>query len=338
MTIAQQIAFEYFAMAREATAGTPASAPTHYVTAKGQVDPEIAHDEPEESRGTLAKIYRSAVVNRQSKWKASGGLDLDLIPFLLQMMHNGALTTPTTPAGATLGRLWEATRVMTSANTKFATLWFGDPNVQTFRAAFGGLNNLKLTSNVVGNAATKLDLDGFAQFMEAVTTPALPAQTAGDLVIPSDLECWIDQGSDAIGTTPATFRVIQVEHTFQPGLEPDKSASGPSGNRTWNRVNVGVSSPQTILTLYFDDLTDYDRWRNGVRCKVRVRHNGSFIETVAGNPSYRYLEVDGYGVLKAMTWGAQKNARTIKLTLDHAYEPTIGSDLRIACQNTKTTV
>src|SRR6476620_4502560 len=129
-----ELAYEYLAIALEATRGTAVTPPTAYLPFKGMVKPIREKYRPEESRGTLAKNYRSKTVRTSSEWSGEGGLDPNYCPLVFNLFMK-AVTTPTTPTNGVLTRLWTFVPTMTSDDLKSATFYFGDPNVQIFQSA-----------------------------------------------------------------------------------------------------------------------------------------------------------------------------------------------------------
>jgi hypothetical protein len=93
-----------------------------------------------------------------------------------------------------------------------------------------------------------------------------------------------------------------------------------------------ATHPETRISLEMLDMAQYNNFKNRDRVKLRVRHNADLIE--AG--FYEYVEVDVYGILDAPGWGEFENSnRTLDLAVLGELEPSIGSDVRVAIQNTR---
>lgn len=159
-----EIAFEYLALALEATKGTPITPPTHYANLAGWIKPQVNYQEPVESRGTLEELYRSNRVREAGNWQGEGAADLDLLPVFLNMVVKGGVTSPSTPGGATLSRLWEFVPTITGDNLKTATFYWGDPNTQVFRGAFGYADELTITADASKPEGVKMSVKGMTQF------------------------------------------------------------------------------------------------------------------------------------------------------------------------------
>lgn len=138
-----EIGFEKLAFALEATPGTAIAAPTHIVPTGGVMTPMESRYKPEEQRGYLAGLSRSKRTREWSEAEGEGGLDTLFAPYIFNMAIAN-VTTPTTPSGATNARLWTFNRQMTANELKTATMWWGDPNVQMWRTAFGMITKVAI--------------------------------------------------------------------------------------------------------------------------------------------------------------------------------------------------
>jgi hypothetical protein len=86
----------------------------------------------------------------------------------------------------------------------------------------------------------------------------------------------------------------------------------------------------TTVVMEVADMTQFDIFEAGTLVKLRVRHNGPEIET----GFYEYVEVDAYGYFDFDSWGDLEGTnRTVSFTLEHEYDATLGSDLRVAIMN-----
>ncbi len=88
-----ELAFEYLLAGLEAAGalGTPIDPPTRYLNMAGTVTPQRAIYRPPESRGALAEYYRSAAVRKWSAFEAEGGLDVYVLPMLLNAIVKGGV-------------------------------------------------------------------------------------------------------------------------------------------------------------------------------------------------------------------------------------------------------
>ena len=86
-----EIPFEYLLAAVEATRLTPEAAPTRYLNVAGTITPRKARYRPEESRGTLAKSYRSVDARKWSDFEGEGPLDVYTLLMMLNVLVAGGI-------------------------------------------------------------------------------------------------------------------------------------------------------------------------------------------------------------------------------------------------------
>ena len=326
-----EVAFEKFALALEATRGTAVTPPTVIVPLEGAITPTGEYYRPAESRGVLAAVTRSARVREAAEWSAEGGLDVRFMP-IVGNMGLQVVTSPTTPGGGTNSRLWTFVRSMTTNALKTATLYGGDPNVQVWQAAFALLQEIVIAADGTGTDGTTLSLSGVAAFPVQVSAPTYPAFAVAGVLSPMDFQVWLDTSS-AIGTTALAGRVLSVTHTIPTGLTPKYIPAGPGGSRTISRAGVARTNPVTRVVMELVDDAQMTLFEDETAVKLRVRHNGPLIE----GSLYEYVEVDGYGYLDFASWGDFEGTnRTVEFELVHQYDATLGSDIRVAVQNTLT--
>lgn len=337
-----EIPFEVLAAAIEANRGTAIAAPTHLLHTGGMLTPTKSVYRPPENRGTLAANYRSVVTRRGASFELQeNAVDVGILPFLLNGVVEGNVTSPSTPPSASLTRLWEFVRNITGDDIESYTVWWGDPNVEQWISAFAMIDEFSL--NADANAE-----DGVLMFSATgMARPAAdnspvdtaPLATAAALLPAQLMQLWLDTGGDAIGTTPVTGRVLSASHTIRTGVTYKYFGSGPAHTLGFSSVGRNkVAACTTTITFEMPDDTEYDLWVDHTVCKTRMRYNGALIESVAGPIDYyNYVEVDTYGPLVDLAWGenAESN-RTLTVTIESEYDADLGSDLRIAVQNTRT--
>lgn len=325
--------FEYGAVALETTRGTAVTPPTHIVNGEFTFDSTEENYEPDESRGTLEVSYRDKVVRRGTDWGFTGGLDLTMAPVWLNMVVK-AVSTPTTPSGATLSRLWTFIPTITADDLKSATLYWGDPNNQILRATYAMADEMTIGGDSSGTDGTTMGIKGKAQPWTEVSAPTLPAVLVGDLITPGELELWMDDTS-AIGTTPITGRVVSANHTIQTGVTYKHLAQGPGASLGFVRTGRVKRRMTTSIAVEFLDLAQYNYWKNKTVVKARVRHNGPLIET----GFYNYLQADTYGRMRALKWGLLENSnRTLIFDIMSEYNSTLGASFAITVQNARTSL
>lgn len=329
-----EIAFERLHLALETTRGTAIASPTHLLNLAGKLTPKQTLHRPKESRGTLVKNYRTKPVRRWGEWEAEGAADPNLLPLLLNMAVK-PVTSPTTPG--TLSKLWAFVRTVNADDTKTATIWAGDPNVQSWEADYGTVDELVIKNDASSEEVATVSLKGKANFPAKTSAPTSPASIAGDLFPGQQMQVWIDTSS-AIGTTAVTGRVISAEHTIPVGYEYKYLAAGPNGGLEYSGLGRVETAAKTKLVLELPDMTQYDLWAACTTLKVRVRHNGSLIETVSTVDYYNYFEMDIYGPFDLLEWGEKGANRVVELTIESQYDVTLGADYRVAVQNARATL
>jgi len=328
-----EILFERGGVALEATPGTPITAPTYYLPARMVLSPRQTVYRPEESRGTRAQFYRSKVVKQWSEWSLdAAGADVYTLPVLLNMAV-ASVTSPTTPTGATTARLWTFTRSQTSVTERTGTLFWGDPNVQSFRAAYGVVDGFSITGDASGDEAVTMAFNGRARALEKIATPTWPAQLVGPLVTPLESQLWLDT-TRPIGTTAINGRVISAAFSVD-GLRGDPKFvfAGPSASKTPARFGIGRTAATLRLRFELLDTAQYDLLMNESVVKARVRFNGPQIEP----GFYHYIEIDIYGMLDEPEWGEFAGTnRSFDVTITSQYDATAGHDWSIKVQNDRT--
>jgi hypothetical protein len=243
-------------------------------------------------------------------------------------LTGGAGTTVTTPSGATNSRLWTFVPDMTSDTLESLTLYWGDPNIQVFQAAYGLLDELKITADAGGADGVTMSISGHAQFPSKQAPSEVPAMALGSLMPPQGMQLWIDTAT--IGSTAVTGRLISAEVTIPSGVTYKYQAAGPAGTLTYSAHGRGVRHAEMKLVFEVPDMTQYDQWVAGTTLKARLRFNGALIET----GFYEYVEVDIYGPFESHAWGEYEGSnRTIELTILSEYDATAGHDFCVRVQN-----
>jgi hypothetical protein len=330
------IPFEYLLLALETTRGTAVNPPTHYLNLAGTLTPRQSRYRPDESRGHLARNTRSRTVRRWCEFEGEGGLDTRNAVILGHMLFDGVVS-PTTPGGTT-PRLWTFTPTLTTDDIDSATLYWGDPNVQAFQAAYCMLDEVTITADASGEDGVMVEASGMGRFPSATAPSSVPAQLNPPLLAPSDMQLWIDTAS-AIGTSEITGgRFVSCNLTIPTGVTRKWSASGPSGGRQFQRTGRTKRAITLEIVMELLDLTQYTIYANNegdTVARVRVRFNGPIIET-----TYRhFIEFDLWGPLEVSDWGElEESNRTIVFTLESEYDTTAGTDIIMRVQNDSATI
>lgn len=330
-----EIAFETFRLALESVRGTAITSPTHLLNMEGTLDPKDTLYRPRESRGSRAKNYRSVKTRALSEFSAEGDLDAALVPLLCNLAVK-PVTTPTTPSSALTAKLWAHVGAVAADDIKTATIWWGDPNLASqLQSAFAFIDELVIENDASGEEVATVSIKGMAGPPTKVSPPTATAAIAGATFPGQLMQLWIDSGSDAIGTTEITDRLISVKHTIRTGAKAKYIAKGPAHTLGYSKMGrEKIAAITTELKLEMVDFDEYDLWAAATALKVRVRHNGAFIETAAATDLYNYVEVDTYGPAADLAWEDNEGVnRALRITIEGQYDATLGSDIRVACQN-----
>jgi hypothetical protein len=336
-----EVAFEIFAAALETTRGTAVSPPTHYLPLAGTITPTRTKYRPDEQRGTLEEFYRSKTVRTGCTWTGESGADPNYAPLIYNMVVK-PVSAPTTPTNGILTRLWTFAPTITADDLKSATLYSGDPNVQIFQASYCMADTLTVSADAGGEDAVTWKLEGAGRFPARITAPTLPAQNIGDLLMPGAMQLWIDT-TLAIGTTEITGRFIQTEWTIPTGVTYKNYANGPTGGLNFTKTGRKKRHAEAMIVVALNDLSigtggEYRLWEADTIVKMRIRLNGSLIESVTPD-YYSYLQLDIYGPLDAFDWGTVADSnRTMQFTVQSEYNSVAGGSFVLYCQNTKTSI
>lgn len=339
---AAELIFEYLALALEATKGTAVTPPTHYLPFAGTIKPVRTKYRTKDNNGTRAEFTRSKTVTTEAEWQGEGGADPNYAPVLFNLFVK-SVTSPTTPTNGVLTRLWSFTRDMTGDTQKAATFYFGDPNVQIFQSAYCMGEELTISADASGEDAVTWSMNGFGRFPTRVSAPTLPAQAPGDLLMPAAMQLWIDTSS-AIGTTEVTGRFISTDWTIPTGAVKKRYAGGPTGGLNFTKHGITGASAKASITVELNDVSigagkEYLLWEADTVVKMRIRLNGSLIESVTPD-YYSYIQLDIYGPLDAFDWGDVEGAnRTMTFEVTSEYSTlaaAAGHDWALYVQNTKT--
>lgn len=335
--MAFEIFREYFALALEATRGTAIANPTHITPLMATLTPAWELAEPQESRGTRARSYRTIRTQESGTFEGEGPLDTYILPVLLNMAV-APVTSPTTPTNGVLTRLWTFTPNLTADTIKSATAWWGDPDVQVYRSVFALLTELGIEADASGTDEARLTVSGIAHYPTEVADPTLPAQLVSPLIAPGRQQLWIDAPGGTIGTTAITGRVLGGSVTIPTGATPKWMAVGPTGDL--NFVTIGRDYTQIEVSLRFElpDTTQMDQFLEEDVLKFRWRLNGPLIESVTPD-YYHYVEFDFYAPAAEISWGDNQGTnRVAEVTFRSQYNTTAGTDFVIRVQNDRTTL
>jgi len=186
--------------------------------------------------------------------------------------------------------------------------------------SLSGVNTTSYTTYTSGGTVEKV-------------APVFPSILTAPLITGANMQMWLDTGSDSIGTTAITGRLISAEHVIPVNYAYKYLAVGPSGSKTYSRVGRGKRSVTTRVTLELLDLEQYNLFRDGTTVKLRIRHNGDLIE----GSLYNYVQIDVYGPLHFTDWGELEGVnRVLTFEVQSQYDSTLGADWSIAVQNDRT--
>lgn len=327
-----EIPFESFSLALESAKGTPEANPTHFFQLEGMINPTQSRNRKARATGTLAENHTSTITRRGSDWSASGDADCNTLPVLANLAVK-AVSSPSTPSGATTARLWTFSPTMTSDDLAAATIWWGDPNVQVLQSSYNMLNDFTFTNDASSEDSAQIEVGGSGWFPSKVADPTLPAQSSTKQMIGQKMQVWIDTSS-AIGTTAVTGRVISASHSLTNNINYKRLAEGPTSSLNFTRHGRNRRSLTTHFVMELFDMTEYDLFAAGTHAKVRVRHNGDLIESTF----YYYSQFDTYGPLDFTGWNNNEGNRTVEFDVISEYNVSAGVDWAVAFQNAKATL
>ena len=337
---AAEIPLELFGLALEATRGTAVTPPTHLVPMQGLITPSRTKYRPDEARGTLEEFYRSKTVRTGCAWEMPESLaDPNYAPVLFNMLMK-AVTSPSTPTNGVLTRLWSFVPTLTSDDIKSATLYGGDPNVQTFQAAYCMADEMTISADATGDAACKWAMKGAGKFPTRVSAPVFPAAIPGDLLMPGAMQLWIDTSS-AIGTTEVTGRFVKTDWTIPTGVTYKNYANGPTGGLGFTKSGRARRSAKAKIEVELNDVSigagkEYLTWEADTSVKMRIRLNGALIESVTPD-YYSYIQLDIYGPLDAFAWSSvAETNRTMVFEVTSEYNATLGASFALYAQSQRT--
>jgi hypothetical protein len=336
-----EITFETFRLALEASRGTAEAAPTHLINLEGTLTPKITRYRPREARGTRVRNYRSVDTRRASEFELEGDLDSVLAPLLFNMAVKPN-SSPATPSGASTARLWAHVGAIAADDIKTATCWWGDPNLtDQLKSGFAFIDELTVENDASGEEVATVNVKGMAGPATKVSAPSATAAVSGVTYPGQLMQVWIDTGSDTIGTTEVAGRVISAKHTIRTGAKAKYLAQGPDHNLGMSKIGRDkIVAITTELKLELEDFDQYDQWEAADILKVRVRHNGKLIETtVDPTDLFHFVEFDCYGPASDLEWDDNEGVnRAIKLVIEGQYDGTLASDIRVACQNDRSSL
>ena len=241
---------------------------------------------------------------------------------------------------ATSTYLWTFEPTMTADDLEAMTMFWGDPNVEIFRAGFCMPDSVTISADATGTDGVTISIDGQGAF-PSLTAPGgiLPTMLDAPLMMPAAMQLWIDSGATAIGTTAITGRVLSAVQTLPTGISRKWSAQGPGGNLSFQNIGRGKRHAELTVTFELPDDTQYAQFVAQTVLKVRLRLNGPLIETAGGSDWYFYDELDIYGPFDALEWGEHEGTnRTIELTIQSEYDATAGHDFAKRVQSDRGTL
>lgn len=338
-----EIPFEYLLGALESTRGTAIAAPTRNLAVTGLITPAQEVSFPDESRGTLTARYRSQSVRRWTEFETEEtDIDLNSMAFWLSMAVKGGVSATLVQTGV---YKFAYTPNLTADDLKAATLWWGDPGMQTFRSAFCMVDEISIKADGTGTDGTRFQAKGMGRQETKVANPTVPALSTPLSISPQFMDVWLEaNNSNAFGTTLITGRVLSVEHTIPTEV---KYKFGPAGvsapaqdARTFRRIGRDKRFIETTIEMELLDTTQYDIFDANLAQPVRLRCRHNTAAKIATGPDqYGYLQIDQAGPLVDLEWGSYEDVnRTVKFTVPSMYDATLGADFYVELQCTSNTI
>lgn len=302
----------------------------------GTMVPYQTYKESNGQFGILEDITSEVAVERGATFGAEGDLDLyNFKRIIAPMAVRGGTVTATTPSASGLTKLYAYNPNVTADDLDSATIWWGDPNVEMDRGAYGMLDNVELTS-AIGGDLMRCKIDGHTQFPALcvpsspgtgeVLIPALPGVIVGPLLVPGSMVLYVDPAS-AVVPTRIQGRAISVSHKIPTGVTYKRHDQGPSGNLSYDKTGRLPRHIDTTIVWELEDPTQRRQWQAGTDLKVRVVYYGPLIENAA--PSGGGSAVNWYQYLEVTTWGKWKDLnfadymgsnRTMAFTIRSKYQ------------------
>lgn len=243
-------------------------------------------------------------------------------------LSGGVGANITTPVGATNSRLWTFAPTMDADDLDSMTLYWGDPNIQEFRAAYAMLDELSISADASGTDGVTISVSGQGQFPSKNAPGAVPSMLDGPMMLPGNMQLWIDTAT--IGSTAITGRVVSAEVTIPSGITRKWLAAGPASTLSFSSIGRGKRHVELKLVMELSDTTEYDQWAAETSLMTRLRINGPLIE--AG--FYHYFELDIYGPMDSLDWGEHEGTnRTIEVTILSEYNAAAGYDFAVKVQS-----
>jgi hypothetical protein len=241
-----------------------------------------------------------------------------------------------TPAGAVNARLWEFEPTMDADDLEAMTMWWGDPNVEIFRAGFCMPDSLTVSGDAGGTEGVTMSMSGQGLLTERVVAPAAPARLVSPMLMPAMMQLWVDP-VNPIGTTPVTGRVVSAEVSVPGAISRKWLAAGPTTGLNFTAIGRGKRHAELTATMELPDGDQLDQWEGYDTLAVRVRFNGPIID--AAPAFYNFVEFDLYGPWAAPSWGEREGTnRTITLSLLSEYDDTVGYDWCVRVQSDRDTL
>lgn len=327
---AAELAFEVMSGALEVTHGTPVTPPDHIFNLVGTLTPTETRSRRTQSDGSLVEFRRSVRTRMIGAFAASGDLDVNMLPFFLEMAVKGGGTHALSPGG-TLAHLHTYIPTVNSDDLKSATFYAGDPNNQVFQGAYGMIDEITIANDATSTDGATFTVSGTCQNPQEVAPPVQPAFQTASLLAGQFMQLWLDTGSTAIGTTSINGRLISSTTTIPTGVVYKYFAKGTVADLSFTRHGRAKRHATTTIVLELTDMAQYDLFQAGTPVKARIRHYGDPVIETTLRP---YVSIDTYGPLSNLTWQDLEGAnRTVSFEIQSELNTTLGADFIVSVQN-----
>jgi hypothetical protein len=224
---------------------------------------------------------------------------------------------------------------MTTDNLKSITLWSGDPNVQTFRSAYGMASSFEVSGDASGTDGVTCTYNATALYPAQVASPTYPAYTPGVLLMPSAMQVWLDT-TLAIGTTEVAGRVVSASVSTPLNRTYKYYAKGATSDLSFSETGIGKRSATAKIAVSFDSAAvanEYAHFVNDTIVKLRIRYNGPNIEGAL----YHFVEYDVYGTVDDINWTEIEGTnRGMEMTVVSQWDSATNADYVVRVQNNRT--
>jgi hypothetical protein len=328
-----------FALGLETTAGTAVVATRRMYLQDGSIDDPREPTVQEFDTGDVNRIRAVTLGPVQAQGAATIQVSADeLIEWALMGYQGGV--TPTTPAGATLNRLWT---FVPSTSVASATLEVdrGGFTNGLWKMAGTQVDQYTFSANVTGPATVALGLFGTA--VTSLGSFASLAQRSITFLQGYQMKFYVDPagtanwgGSSAPTELPGTLMNYQVQ--VQRNLARVYTADNSLNANAVIQQTLNVTATYTVKASSTQNTAQLTAYTNETNRLVRVSHIGPAGEAGMDAATSRTVDVDVAGKWTGRQLsGTDQGVATFQFNLQGVYDSTVAFTTRLRCLNARTT-